>query len=264
MTMRYYLQMYGLLALFAAWGLVALWDSTTDDRRPTLRRRSGPATGPLAPMAGGRWSVVGRRGGSWYVVLGLCLYANLHAAASAHRRFTLGRRAYPARIGADLGGMGLPTAARDRRGAPFGHTDSRSLFDRFRRHRMPTTRKPNIPATPGPMASMRLVCSIKLDQADYVILSSNRAHASATRMPMRYPALIRYYRALFDGDLGFELVADVTSYRTLFGVAIPDESAEEAFSVYDYPRGADFKKTAGYSRARAEQLITSGIAWGEA
>src|SRR5262249_22246473 len=41
MTMRYYLQLYGLLALFAAWGLVELWD-----RRPTLRRGSGQATDP--------------------------------------------------------------------------------------------------------------------------------------------------------------------------------------------------------------------------
>ena len=39
MTMRYYLLLYGLLALFAAWGLVKLWD-----RPPTLRHGSGQAT----------------------------------------------------------------------------------------------------------------------------------------------------------------------------------------------------------------------------
>jgi len=48
----------------------------------------------------------------------------------------------------------------------------------------------------------------QLDRADYLIFSSNRVYDSATRLPARYPALTRYYYHLFEGDLGFELVAD--------------------------------------------------------
>ncbi len=103
----------------------------------------------------------------------------------------------------------------------------------------------------------------QLDQADYVILASNRVYDSATRNPMRYPALIRYYHYLFNGQLGFEQVADIHSYPTLFGIEIPDQGAEEAFSVYDHPRVSIFKKTTKYSRELATQLIMDDIAWGE-
>ena len=103
----------------------------------------------------------------------------------------------------------------------------------------------------------------QLDQAGYIILSSNRVYGSATRLPMRYPALTRYYHYLFSGELGFEQVADITSYPSLFGIAIPDQGAEEAWSVYDHPRVLIFKKTSAYSRARAAQLIAGDIAWDE-
>ena len=103
----------------------------------------------------------------------------------------------------------------------------------------------------------------QLDQADYVILTSNRVYGSATRLPMRYPALTRYYHYLFSGELGFEQVADITSYPSLFGIPIPDQGAEEAFTVYDHPRVLIFKKNAAYSRANTERLIAGDIAWDE-
>ncbi|MBC8161701.1 MAG: hypothetical protein H7Z42_10835, partial [Roseiflexaceae bacterium] len=104
----------------------------------------------------------------------------------------------------------------------------------------------------------------QLDQADYLIFSSNRVYDSTRRLPMKYPALIRYWNALFEGQLGFELVADIRSYPTLFGIEIATPVlAEEAFSVYDHPRVLIFKKTPAYTRANAEAQITDGIAWEE-
>jgi YYY domain-containing protein len=103
----------------------------------------------------------------------------------------------------------------------------------------------------------------QLDRADYITLTSNRVYDSTSRLPMRYPALMRYYHTLFSGELGFELVAEVTSYPRILGIEIPDYWAEEAFSVYDHPRVLIFAKTPTYSRERAEQLITGDVLWGE-
>ncbi len=103
----------------------------------------------------------------------------------------------------------------------------------------------------------------QLTVADYISLTSNRVYDSIKRLPMRYPATMRYYHYLFTGELGFELAADITSYPTLFGVPIPDQSADESFTVYDHPRVLIFRKTAAFSHERAEQLITGGVNWNE-
>ncbi len=103
----------------------------------------------------------------------------------------------------------------------------------------------------------------QLDRADYITLTSNRVYDSTSRLRMRYPALMRYYHSLFNGELGFELAAEITSYPTILGIRIPDYMAEESFSVYDHPRVLIFRKTPLYSRARAEQLITAEVEWGE-
>jgi YYY domain-containing protein len=110
-----------------------------------------------------------------------------------------------------------------------------------------------------------------LDQADWIFLASNRLYASIPRLPARYPLTVEYYRALFAGELGFELEADFTSYPAVGPFAFPDQEnpfrlmeadyvsqskpvvvdlppAEEAFSVYDHPRVLIFRKTEGYSR----------------
>jgi hypothetical protein len=117
-----------------------------------------------------------------------------------------------------------------------------------------------------------------LDQADYIFLASNRLYASISRLPTRYPLTTAYYRALFAGQLGFELAADFTSRPALWPFQFPDQEipyplmeaeyvrqrepikihlppAEEAFSVYDHPRVLIFRKTSAYSRQRVEQIL---------
>lgn len=120
-----------------------------------------------------------------------------------------------------------------------------------------------------------------LDEADYIVLSSNRLYASIPRLPMRYPMTTAYYNALFDGTLGFELLADFVSFPSLGPCQFPDQEApfaipqarysnalpcsipyppaEEAFSVYDHPRVLIFAKTAAYSRANAEALLPTSL-----
>ncbi|MFQ6101717.1 MAG: DUF2298 domain-containing protein [Anaerolineae bacterium] len=118
-----------------------------------------------------------------------------------------------------------------------------------------------------------------LDRADYIALASNRLYASIPRLPARYPLTTEYYRALFAGELGFELMADFTSCPALGPFQFPDQEnpfplmeaqeyvyqtepiqvrlppAEEAFSVYDHPRVLIFRKTAAYSRRRVEEVL---------
>lgn len=117
-----------------------------------------------------------------------------------------------------------------------------------------------------------------LDRADYIFLASNRLYASISRLPARYPLTTAYYRALFAGQLGFELAADFTSRPALWPFQFPDQEipypsmeavyvwqrepikvplppAEEAFSVYDHPRVLIFHKTPAYSRQVVEQTL---------
>ncbi|MGC9348100.1 MAG: DUF2298 domain-containing protein, partial [Anaerolineae bacterium] len=116
-----------------------------------------------------------------------------------------------------------------------------------------------------------------LDEADYIMLSSNRLYASIPRLPMRYPLTTEYYRVLFSGALGFDLAASFVSYPSLGPCQFPDQEipfpliapdftnarpctvsfppAEEAFSVYDHPTVLIFAKSSRYSRARAEALL---------
>ena len=96
-----------------------------------------------------------------------------------------------------------------------------------------------------------------LDAADLLVLSSNRLYRSIPRTPWRYPMARRYYELLFAGDLGFRLERAFTSYPRLGPVEIPDEGAEEAFTVYDHPRVLIFRKTEAYSHDRVASLLNA-------
>jgi YYY domain-containing protein len=82
-----------------------------------------------------------------------------------------------------------------------------------------------------------------LQQADYVILASNRLYGSIPRLPRRYPMTIAYYDLLFSGQLGFDLEASFTSYPQLGPFVWVDDDADESFTVYDHPKPLVFKKT---------------------
>ena len=74
-----------------------------------------------------------------------------------------------------------------------------------------------------------------LSRADLVVLASDRGAATIPRMPQRYPLTGRYYAALDDGSLGFDLLARFESRPSLGPWVIDDRAAEEAFTVYDHP-----------------------------
>ncbi|MBA2277235.1 MAG: glycosyltransferase family 39 protein [Chloroflexia bacterium] len=102
----------------------------------------------------------------------------------------------------------------------------------------------------------------RLDQADYLVLSSNRLYESIPRLPERYPMTTAYYEMLFAGELGFTEVRSFTSYPRLFGIELVDDGAEESFSVYDHPKVLIFKKTGGYSRHAIETRLQLALSAG--
>jgi uncharacterized membrane protein/sugar lactone lactonase YvrE len=96
-----------------------------------------------------------------------------------------------------------------------------------------------------------------LAHADIIAISSNRLYRSIPRAPWRYPLARRYYELLFSGELGFEFERAFTSYPRIGPLEIPDEDAEEAFSVYDHPQILIFRKSNDFSQAKVEQLLSA-------
>ncbi len=97
----------------------------------------------------------------------------------------------------------------------------------------------------------------QLEDADYVILASNRLSGPIRRLtdcsklpPDRcYTKASAYYKNLLDENLGFTKVAEFTNYPTIpiLNIPIVDENADESFSVIDHPKVMIFQKTPSHS-----------------
>ncbi|MDQ2869129.1 MAG: DUF2298 domain-containing protein [Acidobacteriota bacterium] len=98
-----------------------------------------------------------------------------------------------------------------------------------------------------------------LAKTDWLAITSNRVYGNITRLPSVFPMTTAYYRALFEGRLGFERDADFTSYPSLGPLRFPDDRAEEQFTVYDHPRVLLFRKTPAFSESRARAILLAAI-----
>ncbi len=74
-----------------------------------------------------------------------------------------------------------------------------------------------------------------LSRADYLVVASNRLWRPIGRLTGRYPMSSQYYRLLRDGELGYVRVAEFAVYPRLGSLTIPDDNADESFTVYDHP-----------------------------
>ncbi|MGZ9234719.1 MAG: DUF2298 domain-containing protein, partial [Anaerolineales bacterium] len=253
MFMRYFLPIYPFLILFAAYGIVWLW-----------RYVSAPHESIAAETSPSRWDRIVRRiplrvgRGLALSIAGLVLGGTLIYALAfssiysrMHSRIQASRWIY----------QNLPrgsTLANEHWDdwLPIGGLDGYSSYGdqgMFQSVEMGNYEDDN------PDKLNRMVEN--LTQADYIILSSNRLYDSIPRLPMRYPLTSRYYQLLFDGHLGFERIKEFTSYPTLFGIQIPDQSAEESFSVYDHPRVQIFRKTAAFNAELVRKQLGVRIVW---
>jgi YYY domain-containing protein len=108
-----------------------------------------------------------------------------------------------------------------------------------------------------------------LDVGDYLAITSNRFYDTETRNPARWPMTTAYYRALFNGELGYELVASFSESYELGFLSVDDQhlpiydspawlnelESDEAFNVYDHPTVFIFRKTADYDPAMVRSIL---------
>ena len=130
-----------------------------------------------------------------------------------------------------------------------------------------------------------------LEKSEIVVVTSNRMYGSICRLPELFPATIAYYRELLGigpeqnpveafaalADIykateqqinskktalsatGFEPIAVFTSFPAIGPLTINDQSAEEAFTVYDHPQVTLFRKTAAFNSAALKEKMLNAL-----
>ncbi len=97
----------------------------------------------------------------------------------------------------------------------------------------------------------------ELAKADWVVLQTKRLYGAVTRAPGKFPLTNRAFRLLFAGDLGFVLEKDVASRPAILGITVPDELADESFSVYDHPKALIFRNEKRFLAPELERVLLS-------
>ncbi len=110
---------------------------------------------------------------------------------------------------------------------------------------------------PDTREKMTQICR-ELAAADYAVFQTKRIYGSVTRAPEKFPLTTRYFYRLFAGDLGFTLTNEFASRPTLFGIQVPDELADESFTVYDHPKVIIFRNTGHLPSTEIERLVLTG------
>ncbi|MEO6508708.1 MAG: glycosyltransferase family 39 protein [Patescibacteria group bacterium] len=89
-----------------------------------------------------------------------------------------------------------------------------------------------------------------LARSEYIIIASNRLYTPLQRLVdckkyrVCYPLTAQYYQRLFQGQLGYEKVAEFKAEPKLplLPIYFSDQSADESFTVYDHPTIMIFKR----------------------
>jgi hypothetical protein len=231
--MRYLLPIYPQLALCAALLLVGAWRLARDEAPIRFAHRIVPARVRQGAVAALTLVVVGWTIG--YAVAFTAIYTRPTTRVAASEwiydhippRSAIGREHWDDALPLPRGGRQLTASYQDVE-LPVFTEDSTAKF----------------------YALLQ-----KLEALDVIVLASNRGYGSIPRMPQRYPMTIRYYDALFSGELGFDRVAVFTSRPALAGIELNDDDAEESFTVYDHPRVDIFSKGPRYSSDRARAIL---------
>lgn len=239
-TMRYFLPMYPMMVLLAAYAIVSLWDYARSGRAAEMASRLPVRFGSLRGIAAPAMATAAALAVIGAFVWGLAFIDVYRQDISRVQATNWICENMPpgSALTSNQWDDGLPLSL------PGGCTSGEYE---------PVELTPYVPDWDETKV-FTLVDG--LDRADYVVESSNRLYDSIPRLPARYPNTVLYYKYLFDGTLGFEKVAEFDNYPRLFGIIdVPDQSSEEAFTVYDHPRVTIWKKTDTWDRTRALSLL---------
>jgi UDP-galactopyranose mutase len=262
MSLRYLLPIYPFLALLAAWALTELHRKF---EAPAQVAVATAPTGKLLP----RPRHIAAMSAAAVVVLGTLVWALAFTTVYRHpntrieaSRWIYANVAAGATLANESCDESLPVPLDGRN--PFGGS-YRGLTMEVRWSDGEAKRK---------------ILLDNLSGSDYIILSSQRALWSISRLPNTYPMTMVYYRALFDGRLGFDVAAQFQRpfrigplhFSDLVGKlawrqdpAVPVSNtepfnggllgAEEAFSVYDHAPVWIFRKRPDFSLEEARDIL---------
>jgi len=94
-----------------------------------------------------------------------------------------------------------------------------------------------------------------LDRADWVILTSNRIRRTILTNPGLYPKSGRFYRLLFSGALGWDVISRAERSPRLWGLRAPVQIADESFVNYEFPRVVVLKRRKRLSVGEMMRLV---------
>jgi len=98
-----------------------------------------------------------------------------------------------------------------------------------------------------------------LVKSDFFIIQSRRIFINHQRLANQFPKTNKFYELLFSGRLGFKKIKEFNSYPQLsifgFRFFVPDERAEETWSVFDHPVIRIYQKTKRLSQKDYESLL---------
>lgn len=111
----------------------------------------------------------------------------------------------------------------------------------------------------NPLMSEKLTQDLM--SSDYFIIQGRRIYKNHQRFPDNYPLVNNFYTNLFNGKLGFTKLIEFTSNPQLtlgnFRFEIPDEDAEETWSVFDHPKIIVFKKEFNLPKDKLLSIINN-------
>ena len=82
----------------------------------------------------------------------------------------------------------------------------------------------------------------QLSDLDYIVIIDTNRYQQFTAAPELVPGGAAFYRALVDGELGFDLVRHFRHYPSLGSIAFKDDGSEPTFVGFDHPTVMIFKK----------------------
>ncbi|GIW19215.1 MAG: hypothetical protein KatS3mg064_2372 [Tepidiforma sp.] len=241
--MRYFLPMYPVLCLFAAWGLLQLLERSRAGLSLPRGRVRVSLPPPRARVLAFAALAIVLGASAWWALAFQRVYLEEHPRIAA-TRWVYANVPPGSAITTEIWDDPVPW---DLPGRPRAY---RLVELDMYRTDSPEKIRDLVFGVPGDPAKAGLA------GADYVAVTSNRIRDSVTKLEREYPATIRYYQLLESGDLGFQRVATFTVHPSFLSISVDDSGAEESFTVYDHPEVRIYRKTAAFDPARAYALLS--------